>query len=130
MSKIRLVVSLLVLAIVIGCAARHPTSGFLNAGAVKVRLDGSVDQDTIYLNARDHGRPIPITWTAPAGHTLMIEWKDPGQKCIVAKKCNGDNTCSGQTNMALSSRTQCEYKVWLDNTLAKDPIVVVDNCCT
>ena len=130
MSRFRLVVSLLVLAILVSCAAfhRHPTTGLRTAAAIAVRGDGSVDQDTITLQARNSGAACPISWKADVGNKLMIEWEDPGQKCIVGKVCK-DNVCTAQTNAALSARTECRYKVWINSTVAKDPIVVVENCC-
>jgi len=129
MSKLRIVVSLLILAVVLGCAGRsHSHDGFRTSAAIKVHADASVDQDTVMLQARTNGAATPISWTADTGRHLMIEWEDPGQKCIVGKSCK-DNKCSAVTNTALAARTECRYKVWLDNTVAHDPIVVVDNCC-
>lgn len=136
MSKFRLVVSLVIIAMFIGCAAtqRNPIMRSRTAASIAVRVDGSVDQETVTLQARNGKAssltaiPSQIVWVAETGNTLMIEWEDRAQKCVVATHCS-DNVCSGLTNTALSTRTECRYRIVVNNTAAHDPIVIVDGCC-
>ena len=96
--------------------------------------DGIVDDPAVRVNARNgttpSGVPIPaqVLWVAddPAV-TLMIEFVDPGQDCVRGKHCDGAE-CHAVTNVK-STGSRCEYKVWINNAAAKDPVIIIDNCC-
>jgi hypothetical protein len=96
--------------------------------------DASVDDVAVRVHARNgtapNGQPIPaqVLWTAddPTAK-LMIEFVDPRQDCVRGKHCDGSE-CHAVTNVR-STGSRCEYKVWINNTAAKDPVIVVDNCC-
>lgn len=96
--------------------------------------DGSVDDPAVAVNARNgttpNGQPIPaqVLWTAddPTAK-LMIEFLDPRQDCVRGKHCDGAE-CHAVTNVR-STGGRCEYKVWINNSAAKDPVVIIENCC-
>jgi len=57
----------------------------------------------------------------------MIEFLDPRQDCVRGKHCEGSE-CHAVTHVK-STGSRCEYKVWINNTAAKDPVIIVENCC-
>src|SRR5438094_10618994 len=133
---------LLLIALLTGCAssdhhneiARSKSSAVVVVHAAASNA-ASVDQETVSVNARNgkaaNGTSIPsqVLWFADDPRaTLAIEWVDPQQQCVRGKHCQG-NQCSALTNPDLTQPTRCEYKVWINNREAKDPIIVVDNCC-
>ena len=134
---IRLVLSLVTLLLLATCATYDHMNRIVRSSTsatVVVRHDGTVDQDTVELQARNglttSGTPVPaqLLWVAEnSADTLMIELIDHG--CFSAKSCSGP-TCTAVTNTGIHGKNmQCQYKVWLNNTSAHDPIVIVDDCC-
>src|SRR5712691_244407 len=119
-----------------GCASSRNEIARSKSSAVIVvhAADASVDDVAVRVNARNgtapNGQPIPaqVLWTADdPSATLMIEFTDPRQDCVRGKHCDGAE-CHAVTNVK-STGSRCEYKVWINNAAAKDPVVIVDNCC-
>jgi hypothetical protein len=141
MSKSRLLISLSLAALILGCT----TSGGGNNRIMRAKtsavviihaVDASVDQDTIEIQARNGtsgktGVPSTIVWTAddPAA-TLSIEFPDRAQKCVRGLHCSG-NSCTAFSNVDFNdaAAVQCRYKTTLNGAVTHDPIVIIDNCC-
>jgi hypothetical protein len=116
-------------------SSRNAIARSKSSGVVVVHaIDASVDDVALRVNARNgtaaNGQPIPaqVLWTAddPMA-TLMIEFVDPRQDCVRGKHCDRGE-CHAVTNVK-STGSRCEYKVWINNTAAKDPVVIIENCC-
>jgi hypothetical protein len=117
------------------CAStpNHITRSKSSAVVVVNALRGLVDDVAVTINARNGKTgavpiPSPIVWVVddPTA-TLMIEFLDPHQDCVRGKHCEGPE-CHAVTNVN-STGSRCEYKVWINNSAAKDPVVIVENCC-
>ena len=114
---------------------RQPISSSSSSATVVVHAaDASVDTAVVRVNARNGKTPsgvaIPsqIMWSADdATAKLMIELVDAKQNCIIGKHCTG-SVCQALTNVN-STGDRCEYKVWINSTVAKDPVVIIENCC-
>jgi hypothetical protein len=97
-------------------------------------VSAMADQDTVTVSARNgraaNGQPIPsqILWTADEPiATLKIVFVDPLQQCVRGLHCEGSE-CHAVTNVQ-SSGARCEYRVSTNGTEAKDPVVVIEDCC-
>jgi hypothetical protein len=137
MLNLRRLLILIGVVLLFGCtsSSRNAITRSKSSAVVVVHAaDGSVDDVAVKVNARNgtapNGQPIPaqVLWIADdPSAALMIEFADPRQDCVRGKHCNGGE-CHAVTNVR-STGSRCEYKVWINNAAAKDPVIVVDNCC-
>ena len=140
MSKSRLLVSLVTVALIVGCVSGGSSNRIMRAktsGVVIVHKDATADQETVEIQARNGmsgttGVPSTIVWTEEDSNaTLSIEFADRDQKCVRGLHCSGNN-CTAFSNVDFreSAPAQCRYKTSLNNgAVTHDPIVIIDNCC-
>ena len=133
MSKSRLLMSLAIALLVIGCKSsdrHHNMNGKTSANINVHAIDATTDQEIVELQARaGEGVASPIHWkTDDPGATLNIQF-DAGQQCVVDLACSGSQ-CSAKTNVDYrgSAPLRCHYRTVV-GTVAHDPVIIIDNCC-
>jgi len=118
------------------CASGGDKINRSRSSAVIVVRKATMSADTVevHVNARNgrapSGQPIPsqVLWTLDdPSATLGIEWVNPAQDCVRGKHCER-NECHAVTNTD-SKGGRCEYRVLVNSTAGKDPVIVVDDCC-
>src|SRR5437868_4146625 len=104
MSRSRVALFVLIIALVVACASmnNNQINRSKTSATVIVSASGTVDQESVEICARNGmtpgGTPVPahILWIADRSQTLSIDFPDRGQNCIRGLHCSG-NSCEAIT---------------------------------